>query len=391
MNKGLTSIRALAFFSIFIFHINVLGSGKLGMQGGYLGIQAFFVLSGFLLTPILLDMKANLNMKDFFIHFYGRRTLRIFPLYYSYIVIVAAISFLVMFLYGQSEISPMDRIRLITPLYRFIEQLPWTITYTYDFYHASSYFKTTLFANHFWSLAVEEQFYLVWPWAIFIISAKYLKRFLLLVIVVGPLIRFLLALTFDANILHVNSSKDAFIYVLPFSQFDAFAIGGYFALYGKSRASYLVWLFILLVLLLGVVTSWLSTMQIQWGQLGYGPYMKDSNKYIWGYSLVNLMFAYVLVHVRSKTFIPALFENPLLVYLGTISYGLYVFHLPVLWLVYSNMQNSPEIVRATTSLLITVIVSMLSYEFMEKRFINLKDKYFARASAGNVTKSILPK
>jgi peptidoglycan/LPS O-acetylase OafA/YrhL len=109
--------------------------------------------------------------------------------------------------------------------------------------------------------------------------------------------------------------------------------------------------------------------------------MEGSYKYVWGYSIVNLMFAYVLVHIESKTLMPALFENPLLVYLGTISYGLYVFHLPVLWLVYSTVNSSSEIFLASTSLLITVMISMVSYEFMEKRFINLKDKLFAKASA----------
>ena len=105
------------------------------------------------------------------------------------------------------------------------------------------------------------------------------------------------------------------------------------------------------------------------------------HKYIWGYSIVNLMFAYVLVHIRDKTFLPAFFENPLLVYLGTISYGLYVFHFPVLWLIYSAMEDLPEILQASTTLLITVIISAVSYELMEKRFIQLKDKYFTRSSA----------
>jgi peptidoglycan/LPS O-acetylase OafA/YrhL len=375
MSKGLTSFRALAFFAIFLYHVNP-GPGYLGLQAGYLGVQAFFVLSGFLLTPILINMQANLNKKDFFNHFYGRRALRIFPLYYSYLLIVAIVAFLAISLYGHARIIPLDR---------FIEQLPWTITYTYDFYHASNSFELTPFATHFWSLAVEEQFYLVWPLAIFFIPALYLKRFLLLVILAGPLMRLLSAMILDAHILPTLGQTDLAIYILPFSHVDAFAIGSYFALYGKSRSNYLVWLSILSVLILGVVTSWLSTKQIQWDQLGYGPFMKDSYKYVWGYSVVNLMFAYMLVHVRDKTFMPSLFENRLLAYLGTISYGLYVFHFPILWVVYSTMYKFPIILQVSTTLLITVIISMLSYEFMEKRFINLKDKYFARVSANNAT------
>ncbi len=369
MNKGLTSFRALAFFAIFLFHI-----GRCG--GGYIGVMAFFVLSGFLLTPILADMKSSLNMKDFFIHFYGRRAFRIFPLYYAYLVIVAAISFFAISKYGHS--IPMDE-SILTNFDVFIESLPWTATYTYDFFHVSNYFEFTPLATHFWSLAIEEQFYLVWPLAIFFIPPDYLKRFLLLVIAAGPLMRFLLMRGIDAHMLPVGVlGADLDIYVLPFSHLDAFAVGGYFALYGKSRPGHLVWVSILLVLALGMITSWLSEGEILWDRLGYGQFMYDSYKYVWGYSAVNLMFAYVLVHVRDKAFMPALFENPLLVYLGTISYGLYVFHFPVLWLVNELMRSYPEIVRILISFSVTVMISMVSYEFMEKRFINLKDKYFSR-------------
>jgi len=393
VSKGLTSFRALAFFGIFLVHINVYGSGNLGINAGYLGVMAFFVLSGFLLTPILVDMKSNLACKDFFTHFYGRRALRIFPLYYSYLVLVASVSFLLIYHYGKNEtipngnfgLIPIDRFRLIDELYIFIEQLPWTMTYTYDFYYVTYFSKLSFFATHFWSLAVEEQFYLAWPLAIFFIPNHHLKKFLLLVIVAGPFMRLLLAFILNANIFPTLPQNDLVIYILPFSHIDAFAIGGYFALYGKSKPGYLVWISILLVIMLGMVTGWLSTRQIQWDQLGYARFMKDSYKYIWGYSIVNLMFAYLLVHIRSKTFMPALFENPLLVYLCTISYGLYVFHLPVLWLTYSTMGQFPELVRAVTTLLITIIISMISYELMERQFINLKDKYFSKSSDSEQT------
>lgn len=373
MSKGLTSFRALAFFAVFLFHIN--DKTNLGIGAGYLGVQAFFVLSGFLLTPILIEMKSNLGKKDFFFHFYGRRALRIFPLYYSYIVIAALVSFLAISLNSQTEIIPN---KFITQFSRFIEQLPWTMTYTYDFFHATKYIRISYFATHFWSLAVEEQFYLIWPLAIFLVPFDRLKRFLLIVILAGPIMRILLAAIIDSHTIPLLRFPDVVIYVLPFSHFDAFAIGGYFALYTRSRSPYLVWGSIFLVLALGMITSWLSTGHIHWDQLGYGPFMKDSYKYVWGYSVVNLMFAYILIHVKNKSFLPTLFENPLLVYLGKISYGLYVFHFPVIWLVYSTMGNFPDIVQVSTALLLTIILSMASYEFMEKRFINSKDKYFAK-------------
>ncbi|MBI3222524.1 MAG: acyltransferase [Nitrosomonadales bacterium] len=367
MSKGLTTFRALAFFAIFLFHIN----GHFRILGGYLGVQAFFVLSGFLLTPILLEMKAGLTTKDFFVHFYGRRALRIFPLYYSYLLIVAAISTVAISHYGQGVLLQLER---------FVRELPWTMTYTYDFYHASNFIEHTYLATHFWSLAVEEQFYLVWPLAIFLIPAHRFRRFLLWVIVAGPFMRFALAIISDANVLPSFPKTDIFVYVLPFSHVDAFAIGGYFALYGKSRQAYLVWLYVAAVLMVGVLTSWIFSQQVQWGQLGYGPFMADSYKHVWGYTLVNLMFAYVLVHIRDRAFLPVFFENPVLVYLGTISYGLYVFHYPVLGFVYKAMYGFPDIVQVLSALLITIMVSAISYEFVEKRFIGAKDKYFARGA-----------
>src|SRR4029453_15200958 len=67
--------------AVFLFHLNLV-------PAGYLGVQAFFVLSGFLLTPILVDMSTRLPPGRFFLNFYGRRGLRIFPLYYSYLAVV---------------------------------------------------------------------------------------------------------------------------------------------------------------------------------------------------------------------------------------------------------------------------------------------------------------
>jgi peptidoglycan/LPS O-acetylase OafA/YrhL len=368
VNKGLTSFRALAFLAVLFSHLNIK-NGVLGLGGGYLGVSAFFVLSGFLLTPILVNMRASLKTKDYFVHFYGRRALRIFPLYYAYLMIVAIASLVAITHYSQpGQIQP----------HRFIEQLPWTLTYTYDFFHASNYFEHTFLATHFWSLAVEEQFYLVWPLAIFFIPVQHLKRFLLVVIMTGPLMRLLLEVIMEFEMLPTFYRNDLVIYVLPFSHFDAFAIGGYFAMHGKSRSGSFVWFSIMLVIMLGIITEWLTTGHINLSNLGFGPFMQDSYKYIWGYSLVNLVLALMLVNIKNKTFMPAFFENRALVYLGTISYGLYVFHFPIFWLVYSSMRGAPEIVRAITVLVITIIISSISYELMEKRFIGLKDRYFSR-------------
>lgn len=358
MNTGLTSFRALAFFAVFFFHVGLF-------TAGYLGVQAFFVLSGFLLTPILVEMKTELSSRDFFVNFYGRRALRIFPLYYGFLLLVAIISLFVINSEGYSGIHVVDR---------FVAQLPWALTYTYNFYHAGSSFEHTHLLSHFWSLAVEEQFYLLWPLLIFLAPQKHLKMLLVLAIALGPVFRLLIATVFASDTSGMFLPRvDLVVYVLPFSHIDAFAIGGFFALYQSSRSSLYTWLLLLFILTVGYLTQYISTGGVDLLSLGYHYFMYE--KFIWGYSLLSLFFAFVLVQVRDERFMPLLFNNPWLHYLGKISYGLYVFHFPIIW-VASRFVLGPKLVLV--SLVLTVIVSALSYELFEKKITALKDVYFPR-------------
>src|SRR5512143_3525082 len=84
MIPGLDGLRACAFLLVFAFHTNYLDIG-------WVGVQFFFVLSGFLITGILLDMKKSLSPGKYFIKFYGRRFLRIFPLYYLYLALMSGV------------------------------------------------------------------------------------------------------------------------------------------------------------------------------------------------------------------------------------------------------------------------------------------------------------
>ena len=85
MIPGLDGLRAIAFLLVFALHTDYL-------QIGWIGVQFFFVLSGFLITGILLDMKKALPPRDYFTKFYGRRFLRIFPLYYFYLLLMSGVS-----------------------------------------------------------------------------------------------------------------------------------------------------------------------------------------------------------------------------------------------------------------------------------------------------------
>src|SRR5688572_18344409 len=85
MIPGLDGLRAIAFLLVFAFQTDYL-------QFGWVGVSLFFVLSGFLITGILLDMKKTLATKEYFFKFYGRRFLRIFPLYYFYLILMTALA-----------------------------------------------------------------------------------------------------------------------------------------------------------------------------------------------------------------------------------------------------------------------------------------------------------
>ena len=318
-------------------------------------------------------MKRDLDARSFFINFYGRRALRIFPLYYLYLLIVAAICFVIVNMDGYGRIDRIDR---------FLNQLPWALTYTYNFFVASVFYKNTHLVSHFWSLAVEEQFYLLWPLLIFFVKHQHIKKFLLATIILSPLFRLSLATVAENNLFPLmNYQDDLVVYMMPFSHFDAFAMGGFFALYQGSRYGFLTWILILVVAMLGYTTQVMQHGFVDLLSLGYPPFMKDN--VVWGYSAVNVLFAFVLVQVRSQRFLPFVFENSVLHYLGVISYGLYVYHFPILWVMSFVDTGLPAAANIIASLLLTILISAISYEFYEKRFIGMKDRFFAKTPAGS--------
>ena len=366
--QGLDSFRFFAFLFVFLYHVGV-------MPAGYVGVLAFFVLSGFLLTPILVDMRGDLPARRYFINFYGRRSLRIFPLAYFYLALVAGAAAAAHF------IASLPR-----PIEQAGGQLGYAATYTYDFFHASSSYVHSPLLTHFWSLAVEEQFYLVWPLVVFCASATQLRRLLLALIVAGPLIRLIEAGLFTTSLgPFLYHRSDLTIYVLPFSHVDAFAMGGYLALFGRTPSSTVVAGYATMLLIIGTVTERLATGSILSGGLGYRPFMADSWKYAWAYSALYLLFGWILLMIRDRVFFRKVMEHRALTYLGRISYGLYVYHFFILWamrqVVRVVLPDSPDLAglaRMVCAFGLTVAVSMASYALIEAPMLRLKDKHFPK-------------
>lgn len=376
MIPGLDGIRAIGLMMVLDFH-----AGGLQKFGGT--IQAFFVLSGFLITGILLRMKENLPKNQFFGKFYGRRFLRIFPLYYLYL-------FLVTLLIWQSDLIFIKQLReqletLVAP------QIGYAYTYTFNFLYASAWLKDTPFLTHFWTLSVEEQFYLLWPVIIFLTPKEKLKGVFLAIIIAAPVLRLATYLAVS-NGLFPTLFDDPYraVFGMPFSHVDAFTLGAYITTFQLPQPRKQLAILAVILPFIGYLTQYIHYGSIAWDTFGYEFLFVSGYKFVWGYTAVNYFFAvFVQAVVHEKLFLRVL-NHPILSYLGKISYGLYVYHYPIVWLVtllrpkYKLFLPSPALEHAfvfVTALALTILVGSISYHLFEKPINDQKDRLFPLRSS----------
>lgn len=368
MIPGLDGLRAVAFLILFGLHTDYL-------QFGWMGVQLFFVLSGFLITSILLRMKDKLPVREYFFKFYGRRFFRIFPLYYFFLLLMFVItSWLI-------SVSYKPKIMQV-----FVGQIWYAILYVYDFFSAYHGFIPSHFLDHLWSLSVEEQFYIFWPLLIFLVPKKWHKKLFLTAIVTGPVFRIAMFLVYGSGLFRFFRDPVALaVYPLPFSHVDAFAFGAYITSFPiQSARKQFVYLGIALPII-GFATQYAATGTIgTLSALGYPVTMPNGYQFIWAYTLLNYWFA-VLIYcvVHEKMFVQILEWHPFR-YLGKISYGLYVYHFPIIWFAgrirdfgVSEKFTNPLI--ATLAFVGTVIIASLSYFILEKPILKLKDRFMSYA------------
>lgn len=344
--KNLDGIRAIAALMVMVFHFfssielistPLLFTLKKISVFGQTGVTLFFVLSGFLITRILISTKDNTG---YFKNFYYRRMLRIFPLYYLFLIIF----YFVYPLIFNTDYTPFkEQIYFYTYLQNFSLTFNWGANEP----------------NHFWSLAVEEHFYLFWPLVIYLFSQKNLFRIIILIIVGSFALRILMLM------------QGLGVYYFTFTRFDSLAIGALLALlevrqvFIKSNAN--KFLYLTIGILFPTVILWTFVS-------GGANIIIQVIKYLLLSFTYFALIGYVL-SIQSKHFLNSILESKFFSYTGKISYGLYVYHPFAFALSETFLYSRNIIFNFLIAFLLAYCLSAISFHLFESKFLKLK-KHF---------------
>jgi peptidoglycan/LPS O-acetylase OafA/YrhL len=355
--KGLDGIRCLAMMLVIVVHFRLFWFG-------WVGLQMFFVMSGFLITRILVD-HSDEAPRSYFLKFYGRRALRIFPAFYAFLILFLLVSWLI-------DAKP-----------RTTQYWPYAATYIYNWVVALDPEKHRFFIGHFWSLCVEEQFYLVWPFIIYFAPRKHLKSIMVAIILLAPLCRYL---TYYVWPWFANSSWPAHsVYVLPMTHMDAFAMGALLAIHPfKARAMHF---WGSLVVLFGL--GWLNAhLYLEPGEelsptgLFYRLPLDVGHLFVWGYSVINICTAIMVCAIAQRQLLAGFFEHPVVDYIGRISYPTYILNLPMVGLTafVLGSYNIPVLPNSYWFVFICLVptfaLAALTHHYIEIPSNRLKNRWF---------------
>ncbi|MCB0353508.1 MAG: acyltransferase [Bdellovibrionales bacterium] len=372
---SLDGVRALAVLFVLFFHWPY---STLRLPFGWIGVQIFFVLSGFLITRGLLHEKEReLSLGSSLWNFYTKRILRIFPLYYLFLTFLAV-------LYVAFQLSSISEGK--AALHELEYNWPYLVSYTYNFQHLGNLFldrpwENSYLLSHLWSLSVEEQFYCVFPFLVFYLSRKCLQKVLVALFIFCPLLRFLgteLLWEFSPDWQWVGGV----VYRSTFFQVDSLALGGLLALHEERslpQVRLLFHLVLLLTLTVGIGQSLLLGESLQGLGFGAPELLVRNQRAVYGFTLINLCSVLLIACSVSGAPLFRFFEHPTVQYFGKISYGIYLFHPPVFWSLPLFIPKSwvlenrwIEFFLFPLVILLVFGICHLLYQRFEKRFLALK-------------------
>jgi peptidoglycan/LPS O-acetylase OafA/YrhL len=308
---------------------------------GWMGVDLFFVLSGFLITGILLDAKQS---ESYFKNFYARRCLRIWPLYYSLLIFM----FLIV-----PQLHPSDARDI------FERSSPW---WSYPILLQNFLVAVPAEAagalGVTWSLAIEEQFYLIWPLVVRYFSASQIKQIAAFVILASPVLRYFLVGH------HVN------IYSNFFCRLDGLMAGALLAVVLRSESlvpAKHVKLACVAFLIAACLAILAENQQVRWIAFSMT-------------SLASVSLVYLSLFSPAK-WVQTFFRNRFLTYTGTISYGLYLLHKIPLDISKEMHADRHPFVSILAVLVASYVLAAISWMLLEKPFLKLK-RFFDLRSAG---------
>ncbi len=353
---SINGLRAISVFIVILSHLfinNILftdlnGSSRLlpfvrFLQEGQIGVAVFFVISGFLITSLMLHEESKTNtvsLKKFYI----RRSLRIFPAY-----------FFLLFVYF--ILQSFDVI--------YISKDSWITSLTY-----TKYFNWQLdwYTSHFWSLSIEEQFYIIWP-LIFLFGKRFRKVSTILIILMVPLLR-------NYHFHHNINGLDNLSFFL---RIDSIATGCLFALYKNQILNILSkrWDMFFYSSLIGLfllpdLPLLLKPLQLD---IIFAPLGVNSGTLANYFIAVIMMYSIFVKEGNWFYFLNLKWVN----YIGLLSYSLYLWqqfytYTHISWDPYSKdnwVYHYPQ------NLILIILSALFSYYIIEKPFLKLKDYFSA--------------
>jgi peptidoglycan/LPS O-acetylase OafA/YrhL len=318
---------------------------------GRLGVALFFVLSGFLITGILLDTRQSAG---YFRAFYVRRVLRIFPLYFAYLFLVFVVARGIWVL-----ASGDDPWKTVNPWWylAYLQSLPAA--------HASG----DLFLNHLWSLAIEEQFYLVWPAVVWLLPRKWLARLSVALVVLALALRWGLPWNGES------------VYRFPLCRLDGLALGALVAIgYREFRAPLQRWAPRILA---AGAAAWIAILALSPSPTWDGA-IRTYGESIFVVAGACVVFLARSGHGVAGRMVQRACSGRFLRQCGKYSYAMYVLHVAPQWLIEQKLRTLAgpplPLVLGLKYLYFPVLVAIsfglarISWRFLESPFLRLKDE-----------------